>query len=72
VGVKRIAQYLRCMRDVGMFLRPQENLHIDCYVDADFAGVFLVADKQDPISFKSQTGYVIIYQGAPLFWASKM
>jgi hypothetical protein len=38
-----------------------DKLQIDCYVDADFAGIFLVADKQDLVSVKSQTGYVIMY-----------
>jgi hypothetical protein len=31
-----------------------------------------VEDKQDPISVKSRTGYVIMYRGAPLLWVSKM
>jgi hypothetical protein len=47
-------------------------LRVDCYVDADFGGLFSVKDKQDPISVKSRTGYVITYRGAPLMWASKM
>jgi hypothetical protein len=29
-------------------------------------------DIQDPVSFKSRTGYVILFMGAPLLWASKM
>ena len=41
-------------------------------MDADFAGLFSVKDKQDPISVKSRTGYVIMYRGAPLLWVSKM
>jgi hypothetical protein len=41
-------------------------------VDADFGGLFSVEDKQEPVSVKSRTGYVITYRGAPLMWASKM
>ena len=41
-------------------------------MDADFGGLFSVEDKQDPISVKSRTGYVILYCGAPLLWVSKM
>jgi hypothetical protein len=41
-------------------------------MEADFAGSFSVENKQDPVCAKSCTGYVIIYQGAPLIWASKM
>jgi hypothetical protein len=31
-----------------------------------------VADKQDPVSVKSRTGYVILFKGTPLLWGSKM
>jgi hypothetical protein len=55
-----------------MFISPQDSLCIDCYVDADFAGLFTVADKQDPVSVKSRTGYVILFKGAPLLWSSKI
>jgi hypothetical protein len=55
-----------------MFISPQDSLRVDCYVDADFAGLFTVEDKQDPVSVKSKTGNVILLKGAPLLWASKM
>jgi hypothetical protein len=55
-----------------MFISPQDSLRVDCYVDADFVGLFTVADKQDPVSVTSRTGYVILFKGAPLLWASKM
>jgi hypothetical protein len=70
--VKRIARYLKQTKLEGMLFCPQTSLRVDCYVDADFAGSFSVANKQDPVSVKSQTGYVIMYHGAPLLWASKM
>jgi Reverse transcriptase (RNA-dependent DNA polymerase) len=72
VGVKRIARYLKQTKLEGMLFCPQTSLRVDCYVDADFAGSFSVANKQDPVSVKSRTGYVIMYRGAPLLWASKM
>lgn len=72
VGVKRIARYLQRTRNEGMWFCPQTDLRVDCYVDADFAGSFSVANKQDPVCAKSRTGYVIMYRGAPLLWASKM
>ena len=71
-GIKRILRYLQKTKTEGLTLRPQADLRIDCYVDADFGGLFLVEDKQDPISVKSRTGYVILYRGAPLLWVSKM
>ena len=71
-GVKRILRYLKKTKDDGLILKPGPELRVDCYVDADFGGLFSVEDKQDPISVKSRTGYVITYRGAPLMWASKM
>lgn len=71
-GIKRILRYLQKTRTEGLWLRPQEHLRVDCYVDADFGGLFSVEDKQDPISVKSRTGYIIMYRGAPLLWVSKM
>ena len=55
-----------------MLFYPQTSLRVDCYINADFAGSFSVANKQDPLSVKSRTGYVIMHQGTPLLWASKM
>jgi hypothetical protein len=71
-GIKRILRYLQKTKMEGLILRPQADLRVDCYVDADFGGLFSVEDKQDPISVKSRTGYVILYRGAPLLWVSKM
>ena len=65
-GVKRILRYLKKTKTNGLILKPDENLRVDYYVDADFGGLFSVENKQDPISFKSRTGYVITYRGAPL------
>ena len=38
----------------------------------NFAGLFSVENKADPISVKSRTGYVIMYRSTPLHWVSKM
>ena len=45
---------------------------MDYYVDADFAGLYAVEDKQDPISVKSRSGYVIMYRESLLMWVSKL
>jgi hypothetical protein len=71
-GIKRIVRYLQKTKTEGLILKPGPDRRVDCYVDADFGGLFSVEDKQDPISVKSRTGYVITYRDAPLMWASKM
>ena len=68
----RIGQYLKMTRDKGLILKPTSEMGIDCYVDADFAGLWGVADSQDPTSVKSRTGYVLCLAGCPVIWASKL
>jgi hypothetical protein len=68
----RIGQYLKLTRDKGLILRPTDEMGIDCYVDADFAGLWNVEDPQDPTSAKSRTGYVLCIAGCPVIWASKL
>ena len=72
MAVKRILRYLKKTRDKGLVLSPGDKLTVDCYVDSDFGGLFASEDKQDPISVKSRTGYVILYRGSPLLWVSKL
>jgi hypothetical protein len=43
----------------GLQFKPAETLSLDCYVDADFAGLWGYKDDQDPICVKSRTGYVM-------------
>jgi hypothetical protein len=45
---------------------------LDCYVDADFAGLWTQNTACDPISVKSRTGYVITFASCPLLWSSKL
>jgi len=70
----RIGQYLKGTRDKGLILKPNRNelLKIDCYVDADFCGLYGSEDRTDPTSVKSRTGYVICLAGCPVIWSSKL
>ena len=54
-GVKRILRYLKKTKTEGLILKPGSDQRVDCYVDADFGGLFSVEDKQDPVSVKSRT-----------------
>jgi len=71
-AVIRICRYLKGTRDQGLILKPGNELNVDCFVDADFGGLFSVEDSMDPVSAKSRTGYVIMLAGCPLVWASKL
>ncbi len=58
--------------DKGLILNPSDNLKIDCYPDADFAGLWNRDNKQDPHCVCSQTGYVICLSDCPVLWISKL
>ena len=45
---------------------------MDCYVDADFAGLWSFEGDQDPVCVKSRTGYVLMLGGCPLIFKSKL
>jgi hypothetical protein len=53
-------------------MTPTRELCVDCYIDSDFAGACAVKLCQDPASVKTCTGYIIMYQGVPLLWVSKI
>jgi histone deacetylase 1/2 len=71
-AVKRIVRYLKGTADDGMILRPSKELAVDCYADADFAGLWNHEDSQDPLCVKSRTGYVLMLADCPLVWVSKL
>ena len=74
VAVKHLARYLKGILDSkdGMILKPTTDLSLDCYVDADFAGLWNYEDDQDPICVCSRTGYVMTMGGCPIHWTSKL
>jgi hypothetical protein len=55
-----------------MQFEPDKDLKFDCYVDADFAGLWHVEDDQDPVCVKSRTGLCLTLGGCPLLWVSKL
>jgi hypothetical protein len=72
VAVERIGQYLKATQDEGLILQPTGLFDIECYVDADFAGLWPYEDKHDPSCVKSRTGFVICISGCPVIWSSKL
>jgi hypothetical protein len=75
-AVKRIGRYLLGTQTRGTILRPDKTRSFECYVDAGFAGDWAshIADQaiHDPNTARSRTGYVIMFAGVPLIWASKL
>lgn len=72
LAVKKIVRYLQGTKDKGLYIKPSQTFSIDCYVDADFAGLFGHEDSQTAVSVKSRTGYVLLLADCPLLWVSKL
>jgi len=45
---------------------------LNCWVDANFAGLYSKEDPKDPTSVQSRTGYVIALGENPVLWQSKL
>jgi hypothetical protein len=70
IAVKRIVRYLIQTKDKGLIFKPSLDWKVDCYVDADFCGLWGSEDPNDPIVAKSRTGFIILLAGCPLLWKS--
>jgi hypothetical protein len=72
--LKHIGKYLKKTKDKGLILNPKkdEPLKIDCYVDADFAGLWSSEEEQDPHCVKSRTGFIVMIANCPVIWKSKL
>ncbi|EJK54151.1 hypothetical protein THAOC_26287 [Thalassiosira oceanica] len=68
----RIGRYLKGTLDGGLILNPLEDLRLDCYPDADFAGLWGHEHPQDPHCVRSRTGFLINLSGCPVVWSSKL
>ena len=71
-AIKTIVRYLHRTSDKGMIVTPTGDLSIDCYVDADFAGLHGRDPDREPSSAKSRTGYIITLGGCPILWKSQL
>jgi hypothetical protein len=74
-ALERIGQYLKATGDKGLILHCKNHegrLDIDCYVDADFTGLWGYEDKQNPSCVKNRTGYVIFIDDCPVLWVSRL
>jgi hypothetical protein len=72
IAVKRIGRYLKATKNQGLIMKPSSDLHLDLYADANFAGLWAIENKEDPISLRSRTGFVILVGDVPVTWSSKL
>ena len=53
-------------------MKPTSELTIDCYVDADFAGLWKKEDHNDENCVKSLTAYVLCISKCPVVWMTRL
>ncbi len=68
----RIGRYLKGTIGNGLIMTPSAKQKLDCYPDANFAGLWNRDDKHDPHCVRSCTGYVICLSDCPVLWISKL
>ena len=72
-AVKWIGRYLKGTQDKGIIMKADPTKGLEVMVDADFAGAW---DKelagQDMDTARSRHGFVIMYAGTPVIWASSL
>jgi hypothetical protein len=73
IAICRICRYLQATNNKGYILNPTlQNCNLDCYVDADFAGLWTEASSSKATAVKSRTGYAILFANCPVLWVSKL
>jgi len=71
-ALKRIGRYLKGTKDRGMIMKPDPELAMDMFADADFAGLFTKEEAHDPSSVRSRAGWIVTLGGVPVTWKSKL
>ena len=79
-GIKKICRYLKGVllldekhkKRHGLKFKKNNDFSLDCYVDANFAGLWNHENDQDPVCVKSRSGYVMMLNGCPVHWVSKL
>jgi len=73
MALKRIGCYLKGTLNKGIIIHSCDGIPtLDCYVDANFAGLYSKEDPNDPISVRSHMGYMVTLGGNPVVWQSKL
>jgi len=60
VSLLHLCQYLKGAKG--------PTLKLDCYIDANFAGLWSVEHKNDPVCMKSHTSYCLTLGTYPVLW----
>eukprot|EP01083_Nonionella_stella_P274358 931200_1 len=71
-AVKTIIRYLAGSKTKGINYKRPKKLTLDCFVDADFAGLYGRDPDNEPTAAKSRTGYIISLGGCYILCKSQL
>ena len=71
-AVKMIVRYLSGTKDKGVIYKRPKAFSLECYVDADYAGLYNREPPENPISVKSRTGFIISVAGCYVMCKSQL
>ena len=71
-AVKMIVRYLSGTKTEGTLFKKPKTINLECYVDADFAGLYNRESPDNPTSVKSRTGYIISVGGCFILCKSQL
>ena len=71
-AVKRIVRYLAGTMDMGTIMQPDGTLALNCWSDADFAGLYNVDPPEEASSARSRMGYLIKLGGCVIVSKSQL
>jgi len=72
-ALKWIGCYLKSTEKKGIILRKCAGIpQLNCWVDANFAGLYSKEDPHNPTSARSRTGFIIALGENPVVWQSKL
>ena len=73
LALKRMSRYLKQKEDCGLLLKPNSYMcKVDAYPDADFAGMYGLAELKYPECVNSRTRFIIMFADFPVLWVSKL
>ncbi|GFH50762.1 hypothetical protein CTEN210_07238 [Chaetoceros tenuissimus] len=71
-AVKILCRYLKGTIGKGTIIKPTNKLRLDCFCDANFAGLYNYEPHILASSVKSCGAYVIKLSGCPLVWKTQL
>ena len=67
-----ITRYFSATSDKGIIFTLTPDFKVDCYVDADFAGLHGREPQDLAVRACSQTRYIMFFCSSPLIWKSQL